>query len=129
MDSPLTQQLRPDTFEPKIVQLYLHLFNVLANDDSLEDPTPSEGFWREFFLLKPDKQRLFDILEPMTASELLHIHVSHSGQRSLNVLLTSLRSKLRLSSSEPLPKQAPESPPETKMPLTYVTTTLPLADC
>ncbi len=75
MDSPLTQQLRPDNFEPKIVQLYLHLFNVLANDDFLEDATPSEGFWREFFLLKPDKQKLFDILDPMTASELLHIHV------------------------------------------------------
>lgn len=74
MESPLTQQLRPDTFEPKIVQLYLYLFNVLPNDDSLEDPTPSEGFWREFFLLKPDKQKLFDILEPITASELLHMH-------------------------------------------------------
>ena len=75
MDSPLTQQLRPDTFEPKIVQLYLHIFNVLPNDETLEDPTPSEGFWREFFLLKPDKQRLYEILEPITASELLHMHL------------------------------------------------------
>jgi hypothetical protein len=75
MDSPLTLQLRPDVFEPKIVQLYLYLFNVLANDDSVNEPVPSEGFWREFFLLKPDKQRLFDILDPLTASELLHIHV------------------------------------------------------
>ena len=75
MDSPLTQQLRPDTFEPKIVQLYLHIFNVLPNDDTLEDPTPSEGFWREFFLLKPDKQRLYEILVPITASELLHMHI------------------------------------------------------
>jgi hypothetical protein len=74
MDSPLTQQLRPDIFEPKIVQLYLFLFNVLANDDDLENATPSEGFWREFFLLKPDKQRLFEIIQPMTAGELLHIH-------------------------------------------------------
>ena len=74
MDSPLTQQLRPDVFEPKIVQLYLHLFNALANDD-VDGAIPTEGFWREFFLLKPDKQRLFDILEPMTASELLHINV------------------------------------------------------
>ena len=71
MDSPLTQQLRPDSFEPKIVQLYLHLFNVLPNDDTVEDPTPSEGFWREFFLLKPDKQRLSDLLEPFTAHETL----------------------------------------------------------
>lgn len=74
MDSPLTQQLRPDSFEPKIVQLYLHLFNVLPNDDTLDDVTPSEGFWREFFLLKPDKQRLYEILEPFTASEIVHCH-------------------------------------------------------
>ena len=74
MESPLPQQLRPDYFEPKIVQLYLHLFNVLANDEA-EDAVPSEGFWREFFLLKPDKQRLYDILEPMTAFDLLHMQV------------------------------------------------------
>ncbi|RMZ88186.1 hypothetical protein DV736_g4577, partial [Chaetothyriales sp. CBS 134916] len=73
MDSPLRQQLRPDVFEPKIVQLYIHLFNVLANDDDDYDSVPTEGFWREFFLLKPDKQRLFDILSPLTANELLHI--------------------------------------------------------
>ncbi|RMZ84228.1 hypothetical protein DV738_g845, partial [Chaetothyriales sp. CBS 135597] len=75
MDSPLTQQLRPDVFEPKIVQLYIHLFNTLANnaEDEDDDAVPSEGFWREFFLLKPDKQRLFDILSPLTANELLHI--------------------------------------------------------
>ncbi|KAG9781970.1 DUF1741-domain-containing protein, partial [Aureobasidium melanogenum] len=72
MDSPLTQLLRPDSFEPKIVQLYLHLFNVLANDDG-DDVVPSEGFWREFFLLKPDKQRLYDILAPMTAFDLLQL--------------------------------------------------------
>jgi hypothetical protein len=75
MESPLTQQLRPDSFEPKIVQLYIHLFNALPNDDSIEDPVPDEGFWREFFLLKPDKQRLNDILDPFTASELVHCHV------------------------------------------------------
>ena len=77
MDSPLTQQLRPDSFEPKITQLYLHLFNVLANDeaDEADEAVPSEGFWREFFLLKPDKQRLYEILEPMTAFDLLHMQV------------------------------------------------------
>lgn len=85
MDSPLTQQLRPDSFEPKIVQLYLHLFNVLANED-VEDAIPSEGFWSEFFLLKPDKQRLYDILEPMTAFDLLHMHV----QSALSSRLASL---------------------------------------
>lgn len=85
MDSPLTQQLRPDSFEPKIVQLYLHLFNVLPNDDNVEELTPAEGFWREFFLLKPDKQRLFEILEPFTASEIIHCHVQTQSffQRSI----------------------------------------------
>jgi hypothetical protein len=74
METPLTQQSRPDVFEPKITQLYLHLFNVLANEDT-GDAVPSEGFWREFFLLKPDKQRLYDILEPMTAFDLMHMQV------------------------------------------------------
>ncbi|KAK5451645.1 hypothetical protein LTS15_007905 [Exophiala xenobiotica] len=72
MDSPLTHLLRPDSFEPKIVQLYLHLFTALANEDG-EDAVPTEGYWREFFLLKPDKQRLYNILEPMTAFDLLHM--------------------------------------------------------
>lgn len=85
MESPLTQQLRPDSFEPKIVQLYLHLFNVLANED-VEDAIPSEGFWTEFFLLKPDKQRLYDILEPMTAFDLLHMHVRLSPTDKLAIL-------------------------------------------
>jgi hypothetical protein len=74
MDAPLTQQSRPDSFEPKITQLYLHLFNVLANEE-VDDAVPSEGFWREFFLLKPEKQRLYDILEPLTASDLTHMQV------------------------------------------------------
>ncbi|KIW14485.1 hypothetical protein PV08_07269 [Exophiala spinifera] len=70
--SPLTQLLRPNSFEPKIVQLYLRLFTALANEDG-DGSIPTEGFWREFFLLKPDKQRLYDILEPMTAFDLLHM--------------------------------------------------------
>ena len=74
MDTPLTQQSRPDSFEPKITQLYLYLFNVLGNEE-IEDAVPSEGFWREFFLLRPDKQRLYDILEPMTPSDMLHMQV------------------------------------------------------
>lgn len=74
MESPLTQQARPDAFEPKIVQHYLYLFTILPNEN--EDETlPSEGFWRELFLLKPDKRRLSDILDPLTANDLLHIQV------------------------------------------------------
>lgn len=74
MDSPLTRQAPPDTSEPKIVELYRQLFQVVANSD-YEDNTPSEGFWREFFLLRPDKQRLYDILEPLNANDILHIQV------------------------------------------------------
>jgi len=47
---------------------------VLANEEG-EDAVPTEGYWREFFLLKPDRQRLYDILEPMTAFDLLHMQV------------------------------------------------------
>ncbi|GAB7349143.1 hypothetical protein MBLNU459_g8085t1 [Dothideomycetes sp. NU459] len=50
--SPLKQETRPDTFEPKVVQLYRQLLKV-GDDD--EKP---EGFWRELFLLKPDTDRL-----------------------------------------------------------------------
>lgn len=65
--SPLTRQTQ-ESFQPKIVQLYSELFNL--ND---EDFSPSEGFWREFYLLKPEKQKFTDILEPLTADDLLHI--------------------------------------------------------
>ena len=67
--SPLTRQTRPETFLPKIVHLYETVLNA---EDSLE---PSEGFWREFFLLPPDKERLQDILDTLTADDLLHLQV------------------------------------------------------
>jgi hypothetical protein len=35
----------------------------------------SEGFWREFFLLPPDKSRLHDILDELTADDLQHLQV------------------------------------------------------
>ena len=76
--SPLTQQNTPDTqHEPKITQLYLYLFNVLANETG-EDLVPDEGFWRELFLLNPDKQRLFQILDPLTADDILHMQVCYA---------------------------------------------------
>ena len=74
MAAPLSQQLRPAVFEPKITQLYLHLFNVLANEEA-GDAVPAEGFWRELFLLRADKQQLYDILKPMTAIDLVHMQV------------------------------------------------------
>ncbi|RFU29757.1 hypothetical protein B7463_g6569, partial [Scytalidium lignicola] len=66
--SPLTQQARPLVFQAKIVELYEALFK---EDDDLEK---SEGFWREFFLLKPDKARLRRILDDLNPDDLLHLH-------------------------------------------------------
>ncbi|OJJ44043.1 hypothetical protein ASPZODRAFT_135488 [Penicilliopsis zonata CBS 506.65] len=65
--SPLTQQSRPETFKPKIVQLYENLFKT---PDYAEPP---EGFWREFFLLPPDKGQLREILEQLSADETLEL--------------------------------------------------------
>ncbi|KAK2797147.1 hypothetical protein FQN51_008792 [Onygenales sp. PD_10] len=67
--SPLTQQSRPDTFQPKIVTLYEHLF---LNPEFTD---PSEGFWREFFLLPPDRLRLSQILETITPDGVLQLHL------------------------------------------------------
>ncbi|KAJ5880304.1 uncharacterized protein N7473_011357 [Penicillium subrubescens] len=67
--SPLTQQSRPETFKPKIVQLYETLFK--APDDA--DVEPSEGFWREFFLLPPDRARLHSLLDGLSPDETLNL--------------------------------------------------------
>ncbi|KAI9753267.1 MAG: hypothetical protein M4579_005240 [Chaenotheca gracillima] len=64
--SPLTQQARPEAFQPKIVELYQALFQ----DE--EDSEKGEGFWREFFLLRPDKARLRGVLANLPADDLLH---------------------------------------------------------
>ena len=77
--SPLTQQNAPDALhEPKVVQLYLYLFNVLVNEAG-DDVVPSEGFWREFFLLHPDKERLSQILEPLTGNDVLSMQTQTSA--------------------------------------------------
>ena len=85
--SPLTQQPRPHTFEPKVAELYLHLLGVpytllhaagsrlLTLSQTEEDAVLPEGFWRELFLLNPDKKRLLQILEPLTADDLLQLQV------------------------------------------------------
>ncbi|KAI5864092.1 DUF1741-domain-containing protein [Durotheca rogersii] len=65
--SPLTQQARPDHFQPKIVQLY----EVLFKDDVDGDGDKPEGFWREFFLLKPDRISLQRILADLGPEDLL----------------------------------------------------------
>jgi hypothetical protein len=67
--SPLTQQSRPDSFQPKVVQLYQQLFH---EDEEIEKP---EGFWEEFFLLKPDPSSLQQILDDLSPDDLLHLQV------------------------------------------------------
>ncbi|KAG8162500.1 hypothetical protein KVR01_008265 [Diaporthe batatas] len=70
--SPLTQQPRPEAFQQKIVQLYDELFKD-DQDAQDSDGQHPEGFWREFFLLRPDRpslRRLFDRLSP---ADLLHL--------------------------------------------------------
>ncbi|KAI1434953.1 hypothetical protein GGR50DRAFT_356600 [Xylaria sp. CBS 124048] len=68
--SPLTQQARPEVFQQKIVKLYEALFK----DDFDTESDKSEGFWREFFLLKPDRASLLKILDKdFRPDDLVHI--------------------------------------------------------
>ncbi|RDW82207.1 DUF1741-domain-containing protein [Coleophoma cylindrospora] len=66
--SPLTQQARPEKFQQKIVELY----DVLFKDEDDEQEL-SEGYWREFFLLKPDKATLQQILNDLSPDDLLQL--------------------------------------------------------
>ncbi|KAI1751244.1 hypothetical protein F4782DRAFT_200320 [Xylaria castorea] len=65
--SPLTQQARPEIFQQKIVKLYEALFQ----DDVDADSDKPEGFWREFFLLKPDRASLLKILDNFGPDDLI----------------------------------------------------------
>ncbi|EWC47574.1 hypothetical protein DRE_03194 [Drechslerella stenobrocha 248] len=67
MASPLVQQERP-SFQPKIVSLYQQLFK----DDDEYTPR-SEGFWTEFFLLKPHAPGLNAARQPLSGDDLLHL--------------------------------------------------------
>ncbi|GKT66083.1 DUF1741 domain containing protein [Colletotrichum tofieldiae] len=64
--SPLTRQPPPEVFKPKIVQLYESLFK-----DVEDDSERSEGFWREFFLLRPDRAALRRILDGLGPAGML----------------------------------------------------------
>jgi hypothetical protein len=93
--SPLVQQARP-SFQPKIAQLYGELFTVsicymLQREKERENQTlrawqdkddsgHSEGFWREFFLLKPDKPSLQRRLEAIGADDLLNSQVGFENK-------------------------------------------------
>ncbi|TDZ24839.1 UPF0588 membrane protein [Colletotrichum orbiculare MAFF 240422] len=63
--SPLTRQPQPEVFKPKIVELYESLFK----DE--DDAEKSEGFWREFFLLRPDRAALRKILDGLGPADML----------------------------------------------------------
>ncbi|KAF2497589.1 DUF1741-domain-containing protein [Lophium mytilinum] len=67
--SPLTQQARPESFQPLIVQLYETLFREDEEYESFE----RSGFWAEFFLLRPDRTSLMRILGHLSGDDLLHI--------------------------------------------------------
>lgn len=86
--SPLTQVSRPETFQPKIVQLYEALFQ--SPDPALDDHDDhehSEGFWQEFFLLKPDPPSLRRVLQSLSADAMLHLQVNPSpAQRPSPIL-------------------------------------------
>ncbi|KAI1403299.1 DUF1741-domain-containing protein [Hypoxylon fuscum] len=69
--SPLTQQARPETFQPKIVQLYEALFK---DDVDVEGDKP-EGFWREFFLLNPDRTSLNRILATLGPDDVISLQL------------------------------------------------------
>ncbi|KAK4131647.1 DUF1741-domain-containing protein [Trichocladium antarcticum] len=66
--SPLTHQPRPEVFQPKIVRLYEALFK-----DESDDGEKSEGFWTEFFILRPDRPALRQILEEISPNDLLNL--------------------------------------------------------
>ncbi|CAK4032068.1 UPF0588 membrane [Lecanosticta acicola] len=84
MDSPLTQQARPEVFEPKVVGLYRRLFREIDEDET------DEAFWSTLFLLNPDTASLRDILENTDAEYLLH--AQHQPQQLLSQGLTRIKS-------------------------------------
>ncbi|KAF5646632.1 UPF0588 membrane protein [Fusarium tjaetaba] len=68
--SPLTRQPQPEVFTPKIIQLYDSLFK-----DDYDDEEKTDGFWTEFFLLRPDRAALRRILNELSPSHVLSLDV------------------------------------------------------
>ncbi|KAG5926118.1 hypothetical protein E4U42_003645 [Claviceps africana] len=64
--SPLTRQPPPEVLTPKILELYASLFK-----DDYDGEDKSDGFWREFFLLRPDLRSLRKMLDDMSPSDVL----------------------------------------------------------
>ncbi|KAF7549887.1 hypothetical protein G7Z17_g6081 [Cylindrodendrum hubeiense] len=82
--SPLTRQLPPEVFTPKIIQLYDSLFKVssqlsaspcasapAARPKDDDDEAKTDGFWAEFFLLRPDRAILRNTLSKLSPSDVL----------------------------------------------------------
>ncbi|KAI5456316.1 hypothetical protein BGZ63DRAFT_396380 [Mariannaea sp. PMI_226] len=65
--SPLTRQLPPEVFTPKIIQLY----DALFKDDDDDDDEKTDGFWAEFFLLRPDRRVLRNLLNKLSPTDVL----------------------------------------------------------
>lgn len=80
--SPLTQQNRPEIFQPKIVNLYEKL---LLQDEEEQFEERSEGFWKELFLHRPDSASFRGLLDGLSAEDLLHLqsHTQEFVYRSL----------------------------------------------
>ncbi|KKA26980.1 hypothetical protein TD95_000506 [Thielaviopsis punctulata] len=73
--SPLTRQIQPDVFKPKVVDLYeslfLHLDDTSDPDSAAAVAARPPGFWRELFLLPPDRAALRSLLGRVSAGALL----------------------------------------------------------
>ncbi|KAF2478968.1 hypothetical protein BDY17DRAFT_257459 [Neohortaea acidophila] len=82
--SPLTQDVRPDVFEPKVVGLYRNLFPEIDDDER------AEGYWKELFLLRPEITRLREILADTGPDFLLSIQ--HQSQQLLIHAIAQIRS-------------------------------------
>ncbi|KAF4467117.1 hypothetical protein FALBO_6013 [Fusarium albosuccineum] len=68
--SPLTRQPPPEVFTPKIIQLYDSLFKDVDDEEEKTD-----GFWAEFFLLRPDRAVLRRLLNELSPSDVLLLEV------------------------------------------------------
>ena len=49
--------------------------SALITSQDEEEHEKSEGYWREFFLLKPDKATLQKIIFELSPDDLLHLQV------------------------------------------------------
>lgn len=102
--SPLTQVSRPDTFQPKVVQLYEALFQQPDAQVEEQELEHSEGFWQEFFLHKPDAPNLRRVLRDLSPDAMLHLQVENEQSpldKTRHMCLHSCPPRCPASSSSP----------------------------